>query len=152
MRRSRKRSTSNASAYFLVDLLRRVGLCHSKFADAAIATIRLKLLKLGAVRISVRRIHLAIASGCPNKDEFELTNIYLQRAFSSAEPQDAPKTPGLLIAMLTRALINSHDPLAFGRGRDAGRPHAPRTDPYVHLTAYGSYLGCLTANRWFGQG
>ena len=36
--------------------------------------------------------------------------------------------------------------------RDAGRPHAPRTDPYVHLTAYGSYLGCLTANRWFGQG
>jgi hypothetical protein len=27
-------------------------------------------------------------------------------------------------------------------------PHAPRTDPYVHLCAYGSYLGCLTANRW----
>ena len=25
-------------------------------------------------------------------------------------------------------------------------------DPYVHLYAYGSYLGCLTANRWFGQG
>ena len=117
MRRSRKRSTSNASAYVLVDLLRRVGLCHSKFADAAIATIRLKLLKLGAVQISVRRIHLAIASGCPNKDEFELANIYLQRAFSSAEPQDAPKTPGLLIAMLTRALINSYDPLAFEKSR-----------------------------------
>jgi Mandelate racemase / muconate lactonizing enzyme, N-terminal domain len=25
-------------------------------------------------------------------------------------------------------------------------------DPYVHLYAYGSYLGCLTANRWLGQG
>jgi hypothetical protein len=23
---------------------------------------------------------------------------------------------------------------------------------YVHLYAYGSYLGCLTANRWLGQG
>ena len=54
-------------------------------ADAAVATIRLKLLKLGAlVRTSVRRIHFAIASGCPNKDEFELAHIYLQRAFSSA--------------------------------------------------------------------
>jgi len=31
-------------------------------------------------------------------------------------------------------------------------PHAPRTDPYVHVDAYGSYLGCLTTNRWFGQG
>jgi hypothetical protein len=29
---------------------------------------------------------------------------------------------------------------------------ATRTDPYVHLDAYGSYLGCLTANRWFGHG
>jgi hypothetical protein len=26
-------------------------------------------------------------------------------------------------------------------------PRAPRTDPYVHLDAYGSYLGCLTASR-----
>jgi hypothetical protein len=43
------------------------------------------LLKLGAqVRTSVRRIHFAITSGCPNKDEFELAHIYLQRAFSSA--------------------------------------------------------------------
>jgi predicted ATPase len=36
------------------------------------------------------------------------------------------------------------------KGREL--PRAPRTDPYVHLYAYGSYLGCLTANRWFGQG
>ena len=33
---------------------------------------------------NLRRIHFAIASGCPNKDEFELAHIYLQRAFSSA--------------------------------------------------------------------
>jgi hypothetical protein len=75
-----------------------------------VATIRLKLLKLGAqVRTSVRRIHFAIVLGCPNKNEFELAHVYLQRAPSDQpEPQDAPKTPGLLIAMLTRALMDSH--------------------------------------------
>ena len=79
------RMSFSAMAYVLVDTLRRVGLRHGQFADAAVATIRLKLLKLGAqVRTSVRRIHFAIASGCPNKDEFELAHIYLQRAFSSA--------------------------------------------------------------------
>ena len=35
-------------------------------------------------------------------------HVYLQRAFSSAEPLDAPKTPGLLTAVLTRALMDSH--------------------------------------------
>ena len=75
----------SAMAYVLVDTLRRVGLRHSQLADAAVATIRLKLLKLGAqVRTSVRRIHFAIASGCPNKIEFELAYLFLQRAFSSA--------------------------------------------------------------------
>jgi len=74
----------SAMAYVLVDTLRRVGLRHTQFADAAVATIRLKLLKLGAqVRTSVRRIHFAIASACPNKDEFELAHLYLRRAFSS---------------------------------------------------------------------
>ena len=85
MQANQLRMSFSAMAYVLVDTLRRVGLRHSQFADAAVATIRLKLLKLGAqVRTSVRRIHFAIASGCPNKDEFELAHIYLQRAFSSA--------------------------------------------------------------------
>jgi Transposase DDE domain group 1 len=75
----------SAMAYVLVDTLRRVALRHTQFADAAVATIRLKLLKLGAlVRTSVRRIHFALASGCPNQVEFELAHIYLQRALGSA--------------------------------------------------------------------
>jgi len=79
------RMSFSAMAYVLVDTLRRVGLRHTQFADASAQTIRLKLLKLGAqVRTSVRRIHFAIASGCPNKAEFALAHIYLQRAFSSA--------------------------------------------------------------------
>jgi hypothetical protein len=79
------RMSFSAMAYVLADTLRRVALRHSQFADASVQTIRLKLLKLGAqVRTSVRRIHFAIASGCPNKAEFALAHIYLQRAFSSA--------------------------------------------------------------------
>jgi hypothetical protein len=36
------------------------------FTDASCGTIRLKLLKIGAlVRIGVRRIKIAMASGCP---------------------------------------------------------------------------------------
>jgi len=75
----------SAMAYVLVDTLRRVGLRHTQFADAAAATIRHKLLKLGAqVRTSVRRIHFALASGCPNKVEFEMAYLYLRRAFDSS--------------------------------------------------------------------
>jgi hypothetical protein len=75
----------SAMAYVLLDTLRRVGLRHTQFADAAAATIRLKLLKLGAlVRTSVRRIHFALASGCPNKVEFEMAHLYLRRAFDSS--------------------------------------------------------------------
>jgi DDE family transposase len=72
----------SAMAYVLIDTLRRVGLRHTQFADAAAQTIRLKLLKLGArVRTSIRRIHFAIASSCPNRGEFEMAYLYLRHAF-----------------------------------------------------------------------
>src|SRR5271170_3563731 len=75
----------SAMAYVLVDSLRRVGLRHTQFADAAVATIRLKLLKLGAqVRSSVRRLHFALASGCPDRVEFEMAYLYLRRTFNSS--------------------------------------------------------------------
>jgi len=75
----------SAIAYVLVDTLRRVALGHTLLADAAVHTIRLKLLKLGAqVRTSTRRIHFAIASPCPNQLEFEMAHLYLQQAFDSA--------------------------------------------------------------------
>ncbi len=79
------RMTFSAMAYVMVDTLRRVGLRFTQFADASAQTIRLKLLKLGAqVRKSVRRVHFAIASGCPNKVEFELAYLYLRRVFGPA--------------------------------------------------------------------
>ena len=71
-------------AYVLMEALRRIALRHTRFADAAVHTIRLKLLKIGAlVRTSVRRIHFAMASGCPNQTEFEMAHLYLRRAFGS---------------------------------------------------------------------
>ena len=73
----------SAMAYTLVETLRRVGLKHTQLANASVHTIRLKLFKLGAqVRKSVRRIYFAIASGCPNKTEFEMAFLYLNRAFA----------------------------------------------------------------------
>jgi hypothetical protein len=53
-------------AYVLIAALRRIGLRHTQFADATCGSIRLKLLKIGAlVTKSVRRIKFAMASGCP---------------------------------------------------------------------------------------
>src|SRR6202021_2539896 len=63
----------SAMAYVLVDSLRRVGLRHTQFAEAAVATIRLKLLKLGAqVRTSVPPPHFALHYACPKKAQFEM--------------------------------------------------------------------------------
>jgi hypothetical protein len=54
-------------AYVLLCALRRIGLHDTDLAQATCGTIRLKLLKIGAtVRISVRRIRIAMASACPN--------------------------------------------------------------------------------------
>ncbi len=68
--------------YVLLNELRRIALRHTQFADATCGTIRLKLLKIGAlVRRSVRRIKFAMASGFPWQNEFALAYLYLQHAF-----------------------------------------------------------------------
>ena len=54
-----------------------------QFAEATCGTIRLKLLKLGAlVRVSVRRIKIAMASACPWQDEFALVHARLSNAIA----------------------------------------------------------------------
>jgi len=58
-------------AYVLVTTLRRTALHGTELAQATAGTLRLKLLKLGAlVTVSVRRIKIAIASACPLKGVF----------------------------------------------------------------------------------
>jgi hypothetical protein len=68
-------------AYVLLCALRRIGLAHTQFAQATCGTIRLKLLKIGAlVKVSVRRVTVAMASACPWRHEFALAHALLRRA------------------------------------------------------------------------
>ncbi len=68
-------------AYVLLCALRRIGLPCTQFAQATCGMIRLKLLKIGAlVRVSVRRIVVAMASACPFQHEFALAHALLRRA------------------------------------------------------------------------
>jgi hypothetical protein len=67
-------------AYVLVSGLRRIGLAHTQFANATCGTIRLKVLKIGAlVKVSIRRVTVAMASACPYQHEFALAHAFLQR-------------------------------------------------------------------------
>jgi len=81
MRANQLRLWFASMAYVLICALRRIGLEHTKFAKASCGTIRLKLLKIGAlVRISVRRIKVAMASGCPDQPEFAIAHALLTNA------------------------------------------------------------------------
>jgi Transposase DDE domain group 1 len=67
MRANQLRLWFYSMAYVLLCALRRIGLHDTDLAEATCGTIRLKLLKIGAlVRISVRRIRIAMASACPS--------------------------------------------------------------------------------------
>jgi hypothetical protein len=67
MRADQLRLWFASMAYVLMCALRRIALSHTEFADATCGTIRLKLLKVGAIITkSVRRIKVAMASGCPS--------------------------------------------------------------------------------------
>jgi hypothetical protein len=58
-------------AYVLVNRLRELALAGTTLANATAGTIRLKLFKIGAlVKLSVRRVKIAMASGCPYQDVF----------------------------------------------------------------------------------
>jgi hypothetical protein len=71
MRANQLRMWFSAMAYVLVCALRRIGLAGTGLARATCATIRLQLLKIGAqVIVSVRRVKIALASGCPQQDAF----------------------------------------------------------------------------------
>ena len=60
-----------SAAYVLMHALRRIGLPNTALARACAHTLRLKLLKIGAVvTVSVRRVRLALSSACPNQAEF----------------------------------------------------------------------------------
>ena len=97
MRANQLRLWFASMAYVLLCALRRIGLHHTAFAKATCGTIRLKLLKIGAlVRVSVRRIKIAMASACPAAQTWGCAAIRLAAA------ANAPRLARLTRAAATR--------------------------------------------------
>jgi hypothetical protein len=84
MRANQLRLWLASMAYVLLCAVRRIGLHHTSFAKATCGTIRLKLLKIGAlVRVSVRRIKIAMASSCPAAQVWGCAAVRLNAAASA---------------------------------------------------------------------
>jgi hypothetical protein len=81
MRANQLRLWFASMAYVLLEAVRRLALMATKLANATCGTIRLKLLRIGAlVRISVRRVKIAMASGNPNQRDWALAYAALGAA------------------------------------------------------------------------
>ena len=81
MRANQLRLWFSSMAYVLLCALRRIALHGTALARATCGTIRQKLLKIGAlVRISVRRIKIAMASGYPWQQQWALAHQRLTAA------------------------------------------------------------------------
>ena len=70
-------------AYVLLCALRRIGLAHAQFAEATCGTIRLKLLKIGAlVRVSVQADQGGNGVRLPMAGRVELAHARLRNAIA----------------------------------------------------------------------
>jgi len=71
----------SSAAYLLMHALRRLGLRGTELAQAQCATIRLKLLKIGAlIRVTVRKVWMSLAGGYPYVDLFRKVYAQLRAA------------------------------------------------------------------------
>jgi hypothetical protein len=80
LRANQLRLYFSSVAYLLLHALRRLALVGTALAHAQCQTIRLTLLKIGArIRITVRCVWLALASGCPHAALFARIHATLLR-------------------------------------------------------------------------
>src|SRR5512142_2799550 len=78
MRANQIRLFFSSIAYVLMNALRRLGLAGTELAEAQCQTIRLKLLKIGAlVRVTVRKVWVHLASSCPYAEIFRQVHANL---------------------------------------------------------------------------
>lgn len=69
MRTNQLRLWFSSVAYVLMNVFRKIGLKETSMERAQCHTIQEKLMKIGAqVKISVRRVYLMMANGCPYKE------------------------------------------------------------------------------------
>jgi hypothetical protein len=81
MRANQIRLFFSSIAYVLLEALRRLGLRGTEMAEAQCQTIRLKLLKIGAlVRVTVRKVWVKFSSGCPYAEVFRRVHANLARS------------------------------------------------------------------------
>ena len=86
MRANQVRLFFSSIAYVLLEALRRLGLAGTELAEAQCQTIRLKLLKIGAlVRVTVRKVWVKLSSGCPYAEVFRRVHANLARLRPAAE-------------------------------------------------------------------
>jgi hypothetical protein len=115
-------------AYVLLCALRRIGLHHTRFDNSSCGTIRLKLLKIGAlVRISVRRIKIPMGIGLPDGRDLggrrppsqrrgkRAQLAGLTRAAVACTPRHSPKGPPGPILHYVRRRKNPNSARAFQR-------------------------------------
>ena len=80
MRANQIRLYFSSMAYVLLEALRRLGLSGTELAEAQCQTIRLKLLKIGAlVQVTVRKVWVRLASSCPYAEVFRRVHANLVR-------------------------------------------------------------------------
>jgi hypothetical protein len=80
MRANQIRLFCSSIAYVLLEALRRLGLAGTELAEAQCQTIRLKLLKIGAlVRVTVRKVWVKLSSSCPYAEVFQRVHANLAR-------------------------------------------------------------------------
>ncbi len=84
MRANQIRLYFSSIAYVLLEALRRLGLAGTELAEAQCQTIRLKLLKIGAlVRVTVRKVWVKLSSGSPYAEVFRRVHANLARLRTS---------------------------------------------------------------------
>lgn len=80
MRANQVRLFFSSIAYVLMNALRRLGLAGTDLAEAQCQTVRLKVLKIGAlVRVTVRKVWVSLASSCPYAEVFRRVHANLSR-------------------------------------------------------------------------
>ena len=80
MRANQVRLFCSSITYVLLEALRRLGLAGTELAEAQCQTIRLKLLKIGAlVRVTVRKVWVKLSSISPYAEVFRRVHANLAR-------------------------------------------------------------------------
>jgi Transposase DDE domain group 1 len=81
LRSNQLRLWFSSLAYVLVQTVRRLGLAGTPLAQAQCGSIRLWMFKIGAlVRVTVRKVWVALASACPYREVFTQVYANLRRA------------------------------------------------------------------------